>query len=65
MHSIAFSYTNVHRLAETQHASSVPSAKLDLADLHLTVGADAWEWWELESACIPMDAYGNLQQRWM
>ena len=27
-----------HRLAETQHASSVPSAKLDLADLHLTVG---------------------------
>lgn len=26
------------RLAETQHASSVPSAKLDLADLHLTGG---------------------------
>ena len=25
------------RLAETQHASSVPRAKLDLADLHVTV----------------------------
>jgi hypothetical protein len=48
-----------HRLAETQHASSVPSAKLDLADLHLTVGCmgvamHGFQW-------MLMASYGNLQ----
>ena len=40
------------RLAETQHASSVPRAKLDLADLHVTVsltGLKGW-WWENEGS---------------